>query len=41
VVLPGGPPLELLRGVGQLCIGADDNYDPTRLIDLLIAGLRG
>ena len=33
---------ELLRGVGNLCIGAesDPRYDPRRLIDLLVAGLR-
>jgi hypothetical protein len=33
-------PLELMRGVGNLCIGADDRYDPRRLARLLIAGLR-
>jgi AcrR family transcriptional regulator len=33
---------ELMRGVGNLCIGAgtDPNYDARRLVDLLIAGLR-
>lgn len=33
---------ELMRGVGNLCIGAgsDARYDPRRLVDLLIAGLR-
>jgi AcrR family transcriptional regulator len=32
---------ELMRGVGNLCIGADDpRYDPGRLIEFLIAGLR-
>ncbi|MEV1142784.1 TetR/AcrR family transcriptional regulator [Micromonospora sp. NPDC049799] len=32
----------LLRGVGNLCIGAgsDPRYDPRRLVDLLVAGLR-
>ncbi|MFN8195410.1 MAG: helix-turn-helix domain-containing protein [Nocardioidaceae bacterium] len=32
---------ELLRGVGNLCIGAgtDDRYDARRLVDLLVAGL--
>jgi len=32
---------ELLRGVGNLCIGArnDPHYDARRLVDLLIAGL--
>jgi hypothetical protein len=34
--------LELMRGVGNLCIGAesDPRYDPRRLVALLIAGLR-
>lgn len=33
---------ELMRGVGNLCIGADANYhyDARRLVELLIAGLR-
>lgn len=33
---------ELMRGVGNLCIGADSDphYDPRRLVELLIAGLR-
>ncbi|WFE43526.1 TetR/AcrR family transcriptional regulator [Verrucosispora sp. WMMD1129] len=33
---------ELLRGVGNLCIGADDNprYDARRLVGLLTEGLR-
>jgi AcrR family transcriptional regulator len=32
----------LMRGVGNLCIGADSDarYDPRRLVELLIAGLR-
>jgi AcrR family transcriptional regulator len=32
----------LLRGVGNLCVGAekDDRYDPRPMIDFLIAGLR-
>ncbi|MET1074388.1 MAG: TetR/AcrR family transcriptional regulator [Umezawaea sp.] len=35
-------PLELMRGVGNLCIGAheDPRYDAAKLIDVLIAGLR-
>jgi AcrR family transcriptional regulator len=35
--------LELMRGVGNLCIGAnkDDRYDARRLVELLLAGLRG
>ncbi|MEV0391122.1 helix-turn-helix domain-containing protein [Nonomuraea sp. NPDC050643] len=34
--------LELMRGVGNLCIGADNDprYDARRLVALLIAGLR-
>ncbi|MFI5606999.1 TetR/AcrR family transcriptional regulator [Amycolatopsis sp. NPDC051903] len=33
---------ELLRGVGNLCIGAenDERYDARRLVSLLVAGLR-
>ncbi len=33
---------ELMRGVGNLCVGADGDpdYDPRRLVELLIAGLR-
>lgn len=33
---------ELMRAVGNLCIGAntDDGYDPPRMIGLLLAGLR-
>ncbi|NUK51077.1 TetR/AcrR family transcriptional regulator [Streptomyces lunaelactis] len=33
---------ELMRGAGNLCIGADSDprYDPRRLVELLIAGLR-
>ncbi|MET7653257.1 MULTISPECIES: helix-turn-helix domain-containing protein [unclassified Streptomyces] len=33
---------ELMRGVGNLCIGADSDprYDPRRLVELLVAGLR-
>ncbi|MCX4462337.1 TetR/AcrR family transcriptional regulator [Streptomyces sp. NBC_01728] len=33
---------ELMRGVGNLCIGADSDprYDARRLVELLIAGLR-
>ena len=33
--------LELMRGVGNLCIGAGDpRYDARRLVELLVAGLR-
>ncbi|WP_067697616.1 TetR/AcrR family transcriptional regulator [Nocardia jejuensis] len=33
---------ELMRGVGNLCIGADSDprYDARRMVDLLISGLR-
>jgi len=33
---------ELMRGIGNLCIGAENDaqYDARRLVDLLIAGLR-
>lgn len=32
----------LMRGIGSLCIGAEDNprYDARRMVDLLVAGLR-
>ncbi|MBJ7288717.1 TetR/AcrR family transcriptional regulator [Williamsia sp.] len=35
-------PLELMRAVGNLCIGAgsDPRYDARRMVDVLIAGLR-
>jgi AcrR family transcriptional regulator len=35
--------LELLFGVGNLCIGSSNNprYDPRRMVELLVAGLRG
>ncbi|MFD7501641.1 TetR/AcrR family transcriptional regulator [Streptomyces sp. NPDC059850] len=41
-IRPGLDPYEVMRGVGNLCIGADsdDRYDPRRLVELLIAGLR-
>ncbi|MEE1802296.1 MULTISPECIES: helix-turn-helix domain-containing protein [unclassified Streptomyces] len=34
--------IELMRGVGNLCIGADSDprYDARRMVELLIAGLR-
>jgi hypothetical protein len=33
---------QLMRGVGNLCIGADtdDRYDARPLVELLVAGLR-
>ncbi|WP_205669319.1 TetR/AcrR family transcriptional regulator [Amycolatopsis suaedae] len=39
--VPGTTPLELMRGVGNLCIGRDDDpgYDPRRLVELLLRGL--
>ncbi|MEM7339073.1 MAG: TetR/AcrR family transcriptional regulator [Actinomycetota bacterium] len=35
-------PYELMRGVGNLCIGShdDDRYEPRRLIDALLDGLK-
>ncbi|MFG1947202.1 TetR/AcrR family transcriptional regulator [Nonomuraea sp. NPDC048826] len=40
-IRPGQDALELMRGVGNLCIGADDpRYDARRMVTLLIAGLR-
>lgn len=35
-------PYELMRGIGNLCIGRDDDprYNPRRLISLLLDGLR-
>ncbi|MEV6236283.1 TetR/AcrR family transcriptional regulator [Lentzea sp. NPDC051838] len=35
-------PYELMRGIGNLCIGRDDDprYDPRRLISLLLDGLQ-
>jgi AcrR family transcriptional regulator len=32
--------LELMRGVGNLCVGGDSRYDARRMVGLLIAGLR-
>jgi AcrR family transcriptional regulator len=41
-ILPGMDAFQLLRGVGNLCIGAESNprYDARRMVELLIAGLR-
>ncbi|MDC0766021.1 TetR/AcrR family transcriptional regulator [Streptomyces sp. HD] len=41
-IRPGMQPYELMRGVGNLCIGRDSDprYDPRRLIELLLQGLR-
>ena len=32
--------LELMRAVGNLCIGGDPRYDARRMVSLLVAGLR-
>lgn len=41
-IAPGQDPYELLRGVGNLCAGAEDDprYDARRMVALVIAGLR-
>ncbi|MEU7436124.1 TetR/AcrR family transcriptional regulator [Streptomyces sioyaensis] len=41
-IRPGTQPYELMRGIGNLCIGRDNDprYDPRRLIALLLQGLR-
>ncbi|MFF5082557.1 TetR/AcrR family transcriptional regulator [Actinoplanes sp. NPDC000266] len=41
-IVPGVSPVGLLRGVGNLCIGAgrDDGYDARQMIGFLIEGLR-
>ncbi|MFC9067768.1 TetR/AcrR family transcriptional regulator [Streptomyces harbinensis] len=41
-IRPGYAGIELMRGVGNLCIGAgtDPRYDARRMVALLIAGLR-
>ena len=41
-IQPGTEALQLMRGVGNLCIGADrdDRYDARPLVELLLAGLR-
>jgi AcrR family transcriptional regulator len=39
-VRPGVAALELMRGVGSLCVGAGPQYDPRRMVALLVAGLR-
>ncbi|MEU9400773.1 TetR/AcrR family transcriptional regulator [Streptomyces sp. NPDC048242] len=42
-ISPGTQPYELLRGIGNLCVGRenDPRYDPRRLIALLLQGLQG
>ncbi|MBB4913058.1 TetR/AcrR family transcriptional regulator [Streptosporangium saharense] len=41
-IRPGLQAYELMRGIGNLCIGAngDPHYDARRLVGLLVAGLR-
>ncbi|MEU9497897.1 TetR/AcrR family transcriptional regulator [Streptomyces sp. NPDC048196] len=41
-IRPGTQPYELMRGIGNLCIGRDHDprYDPRRLISLLLQGLQ-
>ena len=41
-IRPGTHAYELMRGIGNLCIGrdADPRYDPRRLVELLLAGLQ-
>ncbi|MGW0235682.1 TetR/AcrR family transcriptional regulator [Streptomyces sp. NPDC002996] len=41
-IKPGVQPYELMRGIGNLCIGQDTDprYDPRRLIEPLLQGLR-
>lgn len=41
-IRPGIRPYELMRGIGNLCVGRDTDprYDPRRLIELLLEGLR-
>jgi AcrR family transcriptional regulator len=38
-IQPGITPLELMRAVGNLCIGDDLTYNARRMVALLIAGL--
>ncbi len=42
-ISPGTGAYELMRGIGNLCIGrySDTRYDPRRLIELLIRGMQG
>ncbi|WP_035796164.1 TetR/AcrR family transcriptional regulator [Kitasatospora mediocidica] len=41
-IRPGTAAYELMRGIGNLCVGRDSDprYDPRRLVDLLLGGLR-
>jgi AcrR family transcriptional regulator len=40
-ITAGTGPYELMRGIGNLCVGRDNDpgYDPRRLVDLLLRGL--
>ncbi|GHE52204.1 TetR/AcrR family transcriptional regulator [Streptomyces capitiformicae] len=39
-ITPGTQPYELMRAIGNLCIGHDPHYDPRRMVELLLRGLR-
>ncbi|MFG3256727.1 TetR/AcrR family transcriptional regulator [Streptomyces sp. NPDC048172] len=41
-VRSGTRPYELMRGIGNLCVGGDSDprYDPRRMIELLLLGIR-
>ncbi|WP_042369379.1 TetR/AcrR family transcriptional regulator [Streptacidiphilus neutrinimicus] len=41
-ITPGVRPYELMRGIGNLCVGRDGDpaYDPRRLVGLLLRGLQ-
>jgi len=41
-ISPGTGPYELMRGIGNLCLGrdSDPDYDPRRLVELLLRGLQ-
>jgi AcrR family transcriptional regulator len=42
-IRPGTHAYELMRGIGNLCVGRDSDprYDPRRLVELLLRGLQG
>ncbi|MDH6575213.1 TetR/AcrR family transcriptional regulator [Kitasatospora sp. MAP5-34] len=42
-IRPGTQAYELMRGIGNLCVGRDGDprYDPRRLVEVLLRGLRG
>jgi hypothetical protein len=41
-ILPGTHAYELMRGIGNLCVGRENDrrYDPRRLVELLLLGLQ-